>query len=162
MLLIHFRKGLKCASSKPENNYFVTQKPESKERGLNKRILCCKYSRSQLNWIRSIICSEWNLKVDSQRRNKHRRWVTGPLLLFRVHFQTIYTGFTHFCREISLVVITRFGRHFLAKIGGRGHKNIFEDRAANSDIFFSFNLWLLIMSVFRNIPMKKQSKSQER
>ena len=33
-----------------------------------------------------------------------------------VHIHTIYTGFTHFCREISLVVITRFGRHFLAKI----------------------------------------------
>ena len=41
---------------------------------------------------------------------------TGPLLLFRVHIHTIYTGFTHFCREISLVAITRFGRHFLAKI----------------------------------------------
>ena len=54
---------------------------------------------------------------------------TGPLLLFRVHIHTIYTGFTHFCREISLVAITRFGRHFLAKIGGRRHKNIFEDRA---------------------------------
>ena len=41
---------------------------------------------------------------------------TGPLLLFRVHIHTIYTGFTHFCREISLVAITRFGRQFLAKI----------------------------------------------
>ena len=37
-------------------------------------------------------------------------------LLFMVHIHMIYTGFTHFCREISLVVITRFGRHFLAKI----------------------------------------------
>ena len=26
---------------------------------------------------------------------------TGPLLLFRVHIHTIYTGFTHFCRKIS-------------------------------------------------------------
>ena len=50
-------------------------------------------------------------------------------LLFMVHIHMIYTGFTHFCREISLVAITRFGRHFLAKIGGRRHKNIFEDRA---------------------------------
>ena len=41
---------------------------------------------------------------------------TGPLLLFRVHIHTIYTGFTHFCRKISLVAITRFGRQFLAKI----------------------------------------------
>ena len=49
-------------------------------------------------------------------------------LLFMVHIHMIYTGFTHFCREISLVAITRFGRHFLAKIGGRRHKNIFEDR----------------------------------
>ena len=49
-------------------------------------------------------------------------------LLFMVHIHMIYTGFSHFCRKISLVAITRFGRHFLAKIGGRGHKNIFEDR----------------------------------
>ena len=45
-----------------------------------------------------------------------------------VHIHMIYTGFTHFCREISLVAITRFGRHFLAKIGGRRHTNILEDR----------------------------------
>ena len=50
-------------------------------------------------------------------------------LLFMVHIHMIYTGFTHFCREISLFAITRFGRHFLAKIGGRRHTNILEDRA---------------------------------
>ena len=44
-------------------------------------------------------------------------------LLFMVHIHTIYTGFTHLCREISLVAITRFGRHFLAKIGGGRHKH---------------------------------------
>ena len=54
-------------------------------------------------------------------------------LLFMVHIHMIYTGFTHFCREISLVAITRFGRHFLAKIGGRRHKNIFKDRAWGSE-----------------------------
>ena len=53
-------------------------------------------------------------------------------LLFMVHIHMIYTGFTHFCREISLVAITRFGRHFLAKIGGRRHKNIFKDRAGGA------------------------------
>ena len=37
-------------------------------------------------------------------------------LLFMVHIHMIYTGFTHFCREISLVAITRFGRHLLANI----------------------------------------------
>ena len=41
---------------------------------------------------------------------------TGPLLLFRVHIHTIYTGFTHFCREISLVAIARLARHNLGKI----------------------------------------------
>ena len=55
-------------------------------------------------------------------------------LLFMVHIHMIYTGFTHFCREISLVAITRFGRHFLAKIGGRRHKNILEDRALMRNI----------------------------
>ena len=58
---------------------------------------------------------------------------TGPLLLFRVHIHTIYTGFTHFCREISLVAITRFGRHFLAKFGGGRHLNILEDRGDHGD-----------------------------
>ena len=66
---------------------------------------------------------------------------TGPLLLFRVHIHTIYTGFTHFCREISLVAITRFGRHFLAKIGGRGHKNIFEDRDLQLGEMVSYKLF---------------------
>ena len=37
-------------------------------------------------------------------------------LLFMVHIHMIYTGFTHFCREISLVAITHFGRHFCGKI----------------------------------------------
>ena len=60
-------------------------------------------------------------------------------LLFMVHIHMIYTGFTHFCREISLVAITRFGRHFLAKIGGRRHKNIFKDRAAAPPVSFCFS-----------------------
>ena len=49
-------------------------------------------------------------------------------LLFMVHIHMIYTGFTHFCREISLVAITRFGRHLLAKFGVRRRKNILMDR----------------------------------
>ena len=72
-------------------------------------------------------------------------------LLFMVHIHMIYTGFTHFCREISLVAITRFGRHFLAKIGGRRHKNIFEDRAESSpaetevpNVYVSF-VWCFVL-----------------
>ena len=40
-------------------------------------------------------------------------------LLFMVHIHTIYTGFTHFCREISLVAapIGGVGALFLAKAG---------------------------------------------
>ena len=45
-----------------------------------------------------------------------------------VDILTIYTGFTHFCREISLVAITHFGRHFLAKFSGRRRKSILLDR----------------------------------
>ena len=51
---------------------------------------------------------------------------TGPLLLFRVHIHTIYTGFTHFCREISLVAITRFGRQFWAKYTQEIFDNIYK------------------------------------
>ena len=55
-------------------------------------------------------------QIYAGRKNKHGRPVEGPKLLFMVHIHTIFTEFTHFCREISLVAITRFGRHFLAKI----------------------------------------------
>ena len=55
-------------------------------------------------------------QIYAGRKNKHGRSVEGPKLLFMVHIHTIFTEFTHFCREISLVAITRFGRHFLAKI----------------------------------------------
>ena len=68
-------------------------------------------------------------QIYAGRKNKHGRSVEGPKLLFMVHIHTIFTEFTHFCREISLVAITRFGRHFLAKFGGRRRKNILMDRA---------------------------------
>ena len=55
-------------------------------------------------------------QIYAGRKNKHGRPVEGPKLLFMVHIHTIFTEFTHFCREISLVAIKRFGRHFLAKI----------------------------------------------
>ena len=55
-------------------------------------------------------------QIYAGRKNKHGRSVEGPKLLFMVHIHTIFTEFTHFCREISLVAITRFGRQFLAKI----------------------------------------------
>ena len=57
-------------------------------------------------------------------------WCSSSMqvLLFVVRILTIHTGFTHFCREISLVAITRFGRHFLAKFGGRRRKNILMDQ----------------------------------
>ena len=46
--------------------------------------------------------------------SKILKYALQTFLRFIIHM--IYTGFTHFCREISLVVNTRFGRHFLAKI----------------------------------------------
>ena len=55
-------------------------------------------------------------QIYAGRKNKHGRPVKGPKLLFMVHIHTIFTEFTHFCRKISLVAFTRFGRHFLAKI----------------------------------------------
>ena len=63
-------------------------------------------------------------------------------LLFMVHIHMIYTGFTHFCREISLVAITRFGRHFLAKIGGRRHTNILEDRGCRCQSSLVYKVFL--------------------
>ena len=40
--------------------------------------------------------------------------------------------FTHFCRKLSFVAITRLlGGHFLLKFGAWGHKNILMDRGPN-------------------------------
>ena len=51
---------------------------------------------------------------DQLKVQNYCSWFTFECECECIH--TIFTEFTHFCREISLVAITRFGRHFLAKI----------------------------------------------
>ena len=62
--------------------------------------------------------------------SKILKYALQTFLRFIIHM--IYTGFTHFCREISLVAITHFGSHFLAKFSGRRRKSILLDRDLGS------------------------------
>ena len=56
--------------------------------------------------------------------SKILKYALQTFLRFIIHM--IYTGFTHFCREISLVAITRFGRQFWAKYTQEIFDNIYK------------------------------------
>ena len=117
ILLKHSKIRLKCASSNvlPQCASYVP--PQCASRFDSNVLLQCASNVSpQCASNVPPQRDEARPQIYAGRKNKHGRPVEGPKLLFMVHIHTIFTEFTHFCREISLVAITRFGRHFLAKI----------------------------------------------